>query len=307
MHPGARFRALLAQPGAIVAPGAYDCASARLIEQAGFPVVYLSGNGASASQIGRPDLGLLTQTEMASHGHRVAMAVDVPVLADADTGYGNALNVMRTVQEYEAAGLAGCHIEDQLMPKRCGFLAGTEVIGRDEFLGKIRAALAARRSADFVVIARTDARSAVSPQEAVDRINAALAAGADLGFITGLSTPEALAEAATLVNGPLMANLGGPTPHIRHLTPADYEAMGYKFLVLPTAALMAAIHAVRTLLTSYRETGTLEAMADRMASFDEFMGLTNLTGYQSLEAKFMGAFDSLEASGERTPNLLQKA
>src|SRR5689334_25173168 len=151
----ARLRELLARPEPVVAPGSYDALSARLVEQAGFDVVYMTGFGSTASLIGRPDVGLLSGTEMIDNARRIVAAVDVPVIADADTGYGNAVNVVRTVQGYEQAGVAGIHLEDQVMPKKCGHMSGKTVIGTDEMVGKIRAAVAARRDPDLVLIART--------------------------------------------------------------------------------------------------------------------------------------------------------
>ncbi len=181
--PRARLRELLAAPAPLVAPGAYDALSARLVEQAGFDAVYMTGFGTTASLIGRPDVGLLSGAEMVDNARRIATAVDVPVIADADTGYGNALNVVRTVQLYEQAGVAGIQLEDQVMPKKCGHMSGKALIGTDEMVGKVRAAAAARRDPDLVLIARTDAVAVSGVDDALERARAYADAGADLLFV----------------------------------------------------------------------------------------------------------------------------
>jgi 2-methylisocitrate lyase-like PEP mutase family enzyme len=223
-------------PGLVAAPGGYDAITARAVEQAGFACAYMSGAGVSASQ-GFPDFGLLTLTEMTRAGSVMANAVGIPVIADADTGYGNELNVTRTIREYERAGLAGCHIEDQVSPKRCGHLDGKEVVGRDEFIAKIRAAVAARKDRDFLIIARTDARAVVSFNEAIERANAALAAGADMAFVEAAQTMEEVAQIPQLVNGRCLLNIvrGGKTPDISLI---DAEFMGYKLAILPSLLIV---------------------------------------------------------------------
>src|SRR5271155_4968408 len=182
MTHAARFRELLRRDGMVVAPGAYDCITARLIERAGFDAVYMTGAGTAAT-LGYPDFGLVTMSEMVGNAGRIAAAVDLPVIADADTGYGNELNVVRTVREYERTGVAGIHLEDQGFPKKCGHLDDKEIVPREDWLAKIRAAAAARRDRDFVIIARTDARAVAGFDEAIARANAALAAGADMAFV----------------------------------------------------------------------------------------------------------------------------
>jgi len=233
--PARRLRALLAGPDLVQAPGAYDAITARLIEQAGFPAVYMTGAGTSAAQ-GFPDYGLLTLTEMAANAGLIARAVGLPVISDADTGYGNELNVTRTVREFEARGVAAIHIEDQVSPKRCGHLDGKAVIGLDEFASKIRAAAAARRDPDFLIIARTDANAVTGFEDAIARANAGLAAGADLAFV---EAPKTLAEAAAIpqrVNGPCLLNVvpGGRTPRI---APDEARAMGFRLAIYPGACL----------------------------------------------------------------------
>src|SRR5919201_1568569 len=171
MRPTTRLRQMLAEPGIVVAPGAYDGFSARLIEAAGFHAIYMTGAGTAASHLGQPDLGLTTLTEMAAHASHLASCISLPLIADADTGYGNALNVVRTVREYEKAGVAGLHIEDQVAPKKCGHIAGKQVIPAKEFAEKIRAAVEYRTDPDFVIIARTDARAVTGLDDAIARAN----------------------------------------------------------------------------------------------------------------------------------------
>src|SRR5215510_7757277 len=189
------LRSLVEQKNALVVPGAYDGVSARLVERAGFPAVYMTGYGVSASRLGLPDLGFAGLAEMADHARTLAAAVSIPLIADADTGYGNALSVRRTVALYEAAGVGALHIEDQVAPKRCGHLSGHQVVPRGEFAGKIQAAVEARTDPDFLVIARTDAISAVGFDEALRRGEAAVKAGADVLFIEAPRTEAHVAEA----------------------------------------------------------------------------------------------------------------
>ena len=203
MTQAARFRELLRRDGMVVAPGAYDCITARLIERAGFDAVYMTGAGTAAT-LGYPDFGLVTMSEMVANAGRIAAAVGVPVIADADTGYGNELNVVRTVREYERAGVAGIHIEDQGFPKKCGHLDDKEIVPREDWLAKIRAAAASRRSPDFLVIARTDARAVAGFDEAIARANAAIAAGADMAFVEAPQTVEEVAAVPRLVSGPCL-------------------------------------------------------------------------------------------------------
>lgn len=225
------LRRLLAGPEMLVAPGGYDGITARLIEQAGFSAVYMTGAGTAAS-FGLPDYGLLSMTEMVGNAARMASATRLPLIADADTGYGTELNVVPTVREYERACTAAIHIEDQVSPKRCGHLDGKELVSRDEFVAKIQAAVATRQDGDFVVIARTDARSVAGLDEAIARANLALAAGADLAFV---ESPETLDEVRLMperVAGPCLLNVvwGGKTPQV---SMDDAQAMGYRLAILP--------------------------------------------------------------------------
>ena len=252
MSERAELRRLLAGPDMLVAPGGYDGITARLIEQAGFSAVYMTGAGTAAS-FGLPDYGLLTATEMVANAARMVRATRLPVIADADTGYGTELNVVRTVQEHERAGTAGIHIEDQVSPKKCGHLDGKELVTRDEFVAKIRAAVATRRDPDFVVIARTDARSVAGLDEAVVRANLALQAGADMAFVEG---PESVAEIAAVpqrVNGPCLLNVvwGGKTPQVAM---DEAQAMGYRLAILPGVLLKTVYGACDAALAALRET-----------------------------------------------------
>src|SRR6202011_4441114 len=223
MTQASRLRTLLRRDGMVVAPGAYDCITARLIEQAGFAAVYMTGAGTAAS-LGYPDFGLVTMSEMVANAGRIAGAVDVPVLADGDTGYGNELNVFRTVREFERSGVSGIHIEDQEFPKKCGHLEGKEIVSREDYLAKIRAAVAARSNQDFTIIARTDARAVAGFDEA--------AAGADMAFVEAPQTLEEVAAVPRLVDGHCLLNVvrGGKTPD---LDLREAEAMGYKLAIVP--------------------------------------------------------------------------
>jgi 2-methylisocitrate lyase-like PEP mutase family enzyme len=255
MNPS--LRDLLARPGMTIAPGAYDAIGARLIEQAGFAAVYMTGAGTSAAR-GYPDFGLLTMSEMVDNAAVMARSIAVPLIADADTGYGNELNVTRTVREYEARGVAAIHIEDQVAPKRCGHLDGKEVVSREEFASKIRAAVEARRSKEFIVIARTDSRAMMSLDEAIARANAALEAGADIAFVEATQSVEEAAAVPKRVRGPCLLNVvpGGRTP-ITILR--DAEALGYKLAILPGLMLQATITAGDAALAQVKATGIVPA------------------------------------------------
>jgi 2-methylisocitrate lyase-like PEP mutase family enzyme len=239
MTQGSRFRALLHRDGMVVAPGAYDCITAKLIEQAGFAAVYMTGAGTAAT-LGYPDFGLVTMSEMVANAGRIATAVELPVIADADTGYGNELNAFRTVREFERSGVAGIHIEDQEFPKKCGHLEGKQIIPREDWLAKIRAAAAARRDRDFTIIARTDARAVAGFDEAVVRANAALAAGADMAFVEAPQTAEEVSAVPRLVKGPCLLNVvrGGKTPD---LDLREAERMGYKLAIIPALLIKSVV------------------------------------------------------------------
>ena len=252
MHEAGRLRELLCRDGMITAPGAYDGITAKLIEKAGFAAVYMTGAGTAAS-LGYPDFGLVTMSEMVANARRIAAAVTVPVVADADTGYGNELNVVRTVREYEGSGVAGIHIEDQGFPKKCGHLDDKEIVAREDWLAKIRAAAAARRSADFLIIARTDARAVAGFDEAIARANAALEAGAGMAFVEAPQTREEVAAVPRLVRGPCLLNLvyGGKTPEIGL---DEAEEMGYKLAILPGLLIKNVIGVCERMLEALQRT-----------------------------------------------------
>lgn len=285
--PRARLRELLAGSDPVVAPGAYDALSARLVEQAGFGVVYMTGFGTTASLIGRPDVGLLGGAEMVDNARRIVAAVDVPVIADADTGYGNAINVVRTVQSYEQAGVAGVHLEDQVMPKKCGHMSGKAVIGADEMAGKIRAAVAARHDPDFLVIARTDAAAVEGLDAALDRARAYADAGADLLFVEAPTSEDDIARVARELAGvaPLVFNWaeGGRTPPLSLDRIAE---LGYSLVLFPIGTLLAATAGIRSLLAALKADGTPAAALPDVPSFDEFTDLIGLPEIRSLEERF---------------------
>jgi len=246
------FRERLRADGMITAPGAYDCITARLVEQAGFAAVYMTGAGTAAT-LGYPDYGLVTMSEMADNAGRLAAATTLPVIADADTGYGNELNVVRTVREYERRGVAGIHIEDQGFPKRCGHLEDKVVIPLSDYLAKIRAAASAKRDPDFLLIARTDSRAVLGFEEAIRRANAALEAGADMAFVEAPQTREEVAAIPRLVGGPCLLNVvwRGKTPDI---SLDDAQSMGYKVAILPALLFTAVIGVSDAMLEELRRT-----------------------------------------------------
>ena len=285
--PRARLRQLLAQPGPLLAPGAYDALSARLVELAGFDAVYMTGFGASASLIGRPDVGLLGAAEMVDNARRIVAAVDVPVIADADTGYGNAVNVVRTVQLYEQAGVAAIQLEDQVMPKRCGHMSGKEVIDTDEMVGKIRAAVQARRDPDLVLIARTDAIAVEGLPEAIERARAYREAGADVLFVEAPTSEREITRIAEQLGplAPLLFNWaeGGRTPPLSLTRIGD---LGYRIVIFPIGALLAATAGMRSFLASLRAHGTPTAAMPGLPTFEEFTDVMGLPEIRGLEARF---------------------
>lgn len=284
--PGSVLRGLLRGPEILVAPGAHDAFTARIIEQAGFQAVYMTGSGAAMDLLGLPDLGFLTMSEMVNHARNLAEATSLPVIADADTGYGNALNVRRTVREYERAGVAGLHIEDQVAPKRCGHFAGKEVIRREEMEGKIKAALDARRDENLVIIARTDARAVLGLEEAITRGVAYAETGADLIFVDAPESPEELRRIARSFPVPAMANMseGGKTPLI---SAGELQEMGFRLVIYPRSAAGVAAKAVQELMAVLRRDGTTEKYLHRMITFEERNQINDLAGYRKLEEKYL--------------------
>ncbi len=288
--PRARLRELVTGPAPLVAPGAYDALSARLIEQAGFDAVYMTGFGSTASLIGRPDVGLLTGAEMVDNARRIVAAVDVPVIADADTGYGNAINVVRTVQLYEQAGVAGIQLEDQVMPKKCGHMSGKLLIGADEMIGKLRAAAEARRDPDLLIIARTDAVAVTGTDDAIARARAFAEAGADILFIEAPTSEADIERVATELRGvaPLVFNWaeGGKTPP---LSLERITELGFSLVIYPIGTLLAATAGIRSLLATLKRDGVPTAAMDAVPTFAEFTDLIGLPEVQQLEQRFSGA------------------
>ncbi|HET6182277.1 MAG TPA: isocitrate lyase/PEP mutase family protein [Acetobacteraceae bacterium] len=248
----ARLRSLLREQPMLTAPGAYDAITARLVVQAGFPVVYMTGAGTAAT-LGFPDYGLITATEMVDNAARLVRAADAPVISDGDTGYGNELNVVRLVQDHARAGTAGIHIEDQVHPKKCGHLDDKQIVPREEWLAKIRAAVAARPDPDFVVIARTDSRAVAGFEEAVARCNAALAAGADIAFLEAPQTMEEVASVPKRVNGPCLYNLvkAGKSPDVGL---DDAQALGYRLVIVPGLLFKTVMKAGDAALATLKQT-----------------------------------------------------
>jgi carboxyvinyl-carboxyphosphonate phosphorylmutase len=288
--PRARLRELLAGGGPLVAPGAYDALSARLVEQAGFDAVYMTGFGTTASLIGRPDVGLLSAAEMVDNARRIVAAVDVPVIADADTGYGNAINVLRTVQAYEQAGVAGIHLEDQVNPKKCGHMSGKAVVPAGEMAGKIRAAVAARRDPDFLLIARTDAAAVEGLDAAIARARSYAEAGADVLFVEAPTSEDDIARVAAELAGvaPLVFNWaeGGRTPPIALDRIAE---LGFSLVLYPIGTLLAATAGIRAVLETIRADGTPAAAMRDLPTFEGFTDLIGLPEVRDLEQRFGGS------------------
>ncbi len=283
-----RFRKMMEGKQIIIAPGAFDALSARIIERAGFSAVYLTGGGISRSW-GFPDLGLMSLMENVSFISRVCDSVEIPVIADADTGYGNALNVVRTVREYERAGVACFHLEDQVTPKRCGHYEGKEVVKKGEMIGKIKAAVDTRRDADLALIARTDARAVLGIDEAIERGNAYAAAGADIVFVEAPQSVQELRRIAKEIHAPVLVNMikGSRTP----LLPAkDLELMGYKIVIYPNEAHRAAIWAVRGCIQHLWENGTTDGF-ENMIDFSFREEIVGTPRWQAMEEKYLSDHD----------------
>jgi 2-methylisocitrate lyase-like PEP mutase family enzyme len=266
-------------------PGAYDTLTARLVEQAGFEAVYLTGGGYSRAN-GYPDLGLLTLSENVRFIGLTVEAVGIPVIADADTGYGNAINVIRTVREYEKSGVAAFHIEDQVSPKKCGHYEGKEVISVGEMVGKIKAAVDTRQDPDLVVIARSDARAIEGLDGAIDRVNAYLDAGADVGFVEAPQNVEELKIVARRVAGPALVNVfeGGKTPMV---PAAELDKMGFRLGIYPSQTHRAAIRAAQKVLAVLTQDGDTTRVEPDLATFQEREDAVGTESWRALEEKYM--------------------
>jgi 2-methylisocitrate lyase-like PEP mutase family enzyme len=284
--PRQTLKQLLKRNQLLVAPGCFDGLSARLVQEAGFEAAYLSG-GAVARSMGIPDIGLVTMSESIERAVQVVSAIKIPIIADADTGYGNAVNLVRTVREFERAGVAAIHIEDQITPKRCGHLDGKEVISLAEMELKLKAALAARADPDFCIIARTDARGVNGFDDAVKRANAFAKLGVDAIFLEAPQSEEELAEIPRRVpNIPLLVNVfkGGKTP----MLPMDrLEKMGYRIAIYPSETQRAAIHAMRTALSTLKREGTTESIDAALTTFKDRDKVVGLDDWNNIEREFM--------------------
>ena len=280
-----RIRDLCRQDRPHVLGGVYDGVSARLADQAGFDVLFMGGFSVAATLLGEPDFGYLTQTEMADAARRICRLTTRPVLVDADTGYGNALNVLRTVELYHSAGAAGLFLEDQVWPKRCGHMRGKLVVERGEWLNKLRAVLSRRDTHELFLVARTDARAAMGLDEAIARGQAARDLGADAIFVEAPQSIAELEQIARAIPGPKVANMveGGATPL---LTPDELHALGFDLIVTPLAALLAAARAVRDAYAELRRSGTMRDRLDRLLSFEQFNQLIDLDRHYALERQF---------------------
>ena len=285
--PTTRLRRLLAEPGIIVAPGAYDCLTARIIQQAGFPAVYMTGAGTSVARLGYPDLALATMSEMVANASDIVATVDVPVIADADTGYGGILNIQRTIRQYQQCGVAAVHIEDQEFPKRCGHLDDKRVIPADEMAPKIRAAVDARTDPDFVLIVRTDALAVTGWDDTLRRCEKYIAAGADVLFIEGIRSVEEAERLGQTFEVPLLYNFveTGKSP----LIPAgELGKLGFKIVIFPASAFLTVSKVVEGLMRELRERGTTEGLLNNMTGLVdcfEMMGLTDMLSRDALYAE----------------------
>jgi len=285
MNPRKKMRALLARPGYVIVPGAYDTLTARLVQLAGFDAVYLTGGGYSRAS-GYPDIGLLTLTEVVQWISRTVEAVDVPVIADMDAGYGNALNVVRSVREYEKTGVAAFHLEDQVSPKKCGHYEGKLIVSKAEMVGKIKAAVDVRRDPDMVIIARTDARAGEGLPSAIERMNAYLEAGADVGFVEAPQSADELAAVPRQLAKPALCNIfeGGKTPP---LPARELGAMGYRIGIYPSQTHRAAIAAAKKVLAVLRRDGDTAAIEGELATFGDREAAVNARHWRDLETKYL--------------------
>lgn len=285
MNARKKFRQLMSTPGYVIAPGAYDTLNARLIQNAGFSAVYLTGGGYSRAN-GYPDIGLLTMTEMVQWISRTVDSVEIPVIADMDTGYGNAVNVVRSVREYEKTGVAAFHIEDQITPKKCGHYEGKAIVTKTEMIGKIKAAVDTRHDADMIIIARTDARAVEGLEAAMDRMNAYLEAGADLAFVEAPQSINELSVIPKMLAKPSVANVfeGGKTPA---LSARELESMGYRLGIYPSQTHRAAIAAAIRLLTTLKRDGNTEAIESELATFNDREAAVNTAHWRAIESRYL--------------------
>lgn len=285
MRKTTQLRKLLEKEEIIIAPGAYDALSAKLIEQAGFQAIYMTGAGVASGQLGVPDIGLITMTEMVMQAKNIVNATNIPVISDADTGYGNAINVMRTIREFEKAGVAAVHIEDQITPKKCGHWEGKQIISTKEMVNKIKAAVEARQDPDFIIIARTDSRSEFGLEDAIKRGRAYSEAGADVIFVEAPQTVNEIRIISECIKKPLLINLpeGGKTPI---LPLPELQEMGYRIAILPSSLWMACIKAMQDLLEVLKKKGNTDDFRERMVSREELFDFVDISSYRKLEEQY---------------------
>jgi carboxyvinyl-carboxyphosphonate phosphorylmutase len=293
MRATTHFRQMLSDPGIITAPGAYDCLTAAIIEKTGFAAVYMTGAGTSVARIGYPDLALATATEMMSNAAAIAATVGVPVIADADTGYGGTMNVRRTIREYERTGVAAVHIEDQQFPKRCGHLDDKRVVPIDEMVQKIRAAADARTDDDFTLIVRTDALAVTGWDDTMRRCDAFTEAGADALFVEAIRSPEEAADVVARTSVPLLYNFveSGKSPL---LNVSELESLGFKIVIFPGSAFMAVAHTVARVMADLKTFGTTEHLIGEMSSLTDAFELMGLSEMLDRDAGY--AHDSVAAA-----------
>ena len=270
----------------MVLPGVFDALSARIAQQVGFDAVFQTGYGSAAALLGMPDFGFLNAGETRCNAHRIIRAVNIPVIVDADTGYGNPLNVWHLVHELQSLGAAGIFLEDQIWPKRCGHMIGKDVISKDDYILKLKAALEARKSKDFIIVARTDARAPLGLDEAIERGKAYHKAGADVIFIEAPKSIEELKKIANEIDAPLVANMieEGLTPN---LSAKELLKMGYRIAVFPLSGLYAATFAIKEVFSELKKTGTTKERRKMMVTFKDFNKFVDLQRYMALEKRYV--------------------
>ena len=281
------LREILKREDTILVPGCYDALSGKILKQAGFPLIYMSGSAVTASLLGKSDVGLLTMSEMVSQARNIVNATNLPLICDADTGYGNPINVMRTVQEFERVGVAGIHLEDQVMPKRCGHFEGKAIVTTEEMIGKIKAAISAREDKDFLIIARTDARSVLGLEEAMRRAHVYFETGADMLFIEAPESKEELETIASEFKGvPLMVNMveGGKTPIVDF---SYLKERGFKIVLYPTTSIRIVMEALRAFALYLKEEKGTKGLESEMVSFEMRNQILELNEVEEMERKFM--------------------
>lgn len=280
-----RISRVLEQVGALAFPGIYDTLSAKIAEQVGFPMGFISGYSLAAATIGEPDFGLLTQTEVVERARAICASVSIPIIVDADTGYGNPLNVYRTVELLIDAGAAGCFLEDQAWPKKCGHMRDKKVIGRDEYLNKIQAAVDARQDNDFFIVARTDAEAVLGIDEAIERVKAARNIGADASFVEAPGSLDQLKKIGQEAPKPIVANMieGGKTPV---LSKQELVDLGFQLILYPLTGLFAAGKTIQDFYTKLHEDGTTIGMEENLLNFTEFNNLIGVEEKYELSEKY---------------------